>query len=234
MIPVWLTSVTSWFAEKFGGKIVAFGLDKIRTKLQSVFATRNILILGDSQTGKSSLILYLTTGKPYQIENGQISAPEKTSGYAVVDKKVTVNDNQLVVKMDLAGDQDMRSLWKMAIEKVRPVGIIYMLNGRLEKDELENEIEEIFDDVLCHYEGNQGAGLEAIHLFVNFVDQWGINNVEIRNKLRKISQSFDKRLNSKPSLLYLRVGVSATQFSPHKDSWIEADRALFSFGSDLL
>jgi len=128
----------------------------------------------------------------------------------------------------------MRSLWKMAIEQVKPVGIIYMINGRLEKDELEEQIQEIFDEVLCHYEGNQGAGLEAMHIFVNFVDLWGINNVEIRNKLRKISDSFDKRLKSKPSLQYLRVDCSATQLSPNKDSWIETDRALFSFGADLL
>lgn len=234
MIPVWLTAIASWFAEKFGGKIIAFGLDKIRTRLQSIFASRNILILGDSQTGKSSLILYLTTGKPYRIDKGEILPPEKTLGYAVIDKKIDVNENQLSVKRDVPGEQDLRAFWKIAIDEVKPVGIIYVINGRLEKDEMEQAIQDIFDDVLCHYEGSQGAGLEALHVFVNFVDQWGKNNVEVRNKLRKISQSFDKRLASKPSLQYLRIGVSATQFSRNKDSWVEADRALFSFGSDLL
>lgn len=234
MIPVWLTTVSSWFVEKFGSKIVIFGVDKIRTRLQSIFASRNILILGDKQTGKTSLISYLTTGKPYEINEGKIHSPEKTDGYLVVDKRVSVNDNQLSIKWDVAGESDMRALWGMAIEKVKPVGIIYMINGRLDKDEMEKAIQEIFDDVLCHYEGNQGAGLKALHVFVNFVDQWGKNKVGIRSKLRKIEQSFDNRITDKPSLEYLEIGFSATQFSPHKDKWREADQALFSFGSNLL
>ena len=235
MAPSWIVPVLNWFAERFGNKLVVFTLDKIRSKLQSIFATRNILILGGSQTGKTSLVLFLTTGKPYVIEGGEIRPPEKTLGYAVVDKRVALSEDLRVkLKRDLPGERDLRTYWRMALEEIRPTGIIYMLDGRIEGRELEGAIREIYDEVLSYYEEGSGAGLESFHIFVNFVDQWGTTPVEIREKLRRISRKFDELLKDHESLHYIRVGCSATQLSPFKDSWIEAERALFSFGADLL
>ncbi|RMG24762.1 MAG: hypothetical protein D6732_23270 [Methanobacteriota archaeon] len=234
MTPSWITAVVGWFAEKFGGKLVVYTLDKIRGRLQSIFASRNILILGSEQTGKTSLILFLTTGKPYEIVKGEIKPPDKTLGYVVVDKKVSLNEGQWIkLKRDVPGEADLRSYWEMAIDEIKPTGIIYMLDGRLTGEKLENAVTEIFDEVLCHYEGS-GAGLEALHVFVNFVDQWGTTPVANREKLRWISELFDKQLERYKGLQYIRVSFAATQLSPNKDAWIEVERALFAFGADLL
>ncbi len=235
MLPTSLTAIITWLAEKFGSKFIVYSLDKIRSKLQSIFASRNILILGSEQTGKTSLMLLLTTGKPYNIVNGEIQPPEKTLGYAVVDKKFTLNEDQWVkLKRDVPGEEDLRAYWEQAIEEVRPTGIIYMLDGRLEKEKLEKAIKEIFDEVLYYYEDNAGVSLEAFHIFVNFADQWGINLLTTREKLRRIEQMFDKQLAEHKNLQYIRFRCAETQLSLNKDSWIDAERALFNFGTDLI
>lgn len=235
MSPSWIIAIINWFSKKFGDELIIYTLDRISNRLQSIFASRNILILGEEQTGKTSLILFLTTGKPYVVIDGEIQPPDRTSGYVVIDKKLTLDEGQRIkIKRDVPGDEDLRTYWEMAIEEIKPTGIIYMLDGRHNKVELEKAVNNIYDEVLRYYEEGDGAGLEALHIFVNFLDQWGRDPVKNRQKLRRISDLFDKQLATRESLQYIRVRFSATQLSPYKDSWVETERALFSFGADLI
>lgn len=227
----WITTVAAWFAEKFGGKIVVFGLEKIQSKLREIFASRNILILGGEQTGKSSLISYLTTGRPYEIIRGEIRPPEKTSGYVVLDKKFDLDEHWLKIKRDVPGEEI--DYWKMAIEEIQPTGIIYMIDGRLSKRKLREAIAEIFDGVLDIYVNGNGSGIEALHIFVNFADQWATTPIETRKMVRYVEEKFDDYLEKYPSLQYIKIGCSASQLSPHKDSWDETKQALYEFSARL-
>lgn len=232
----WWMLVTKWVADVFGGQITAVAIDRISSRLKSIFATRNILILGDSQTGKTSLINYLSIGKPYEVRKGEIVPPDKTSGYIIVDKKIKLDERKLKVKYDVAGENDLvtRSIWKMVLTTLKPAGLIYMLDGRLDGVTLENAIDVIFDEILVVYEERKLGGLEALHVFVNFSDIWATSPVVERQKSREIEEMFDERLDKYKNLQNLRVGVSATQLSTNKVAWIELERALFSFGADLL
>jgi GTPase SAR1 family protein len=231
-VPLWLTTLAGWLTNTVGEKITTIAIDRVSERLKTIFATRNILILGDAQTGKTSLINYLTKGRPFNVRGGEAVAPDKTNAYVVVDKKVTLEDQKVKIKMDVAGEDD--SAWKMALHTLKPSGVIYMLDGRLDNEELEDAVEKIFDEVLIHYAKGSLDGLEALHVFVNFCDAWSTTPVVERKKSRQIEEMFDAHLGEYANLENLRIRVAATQLSINKSSWTEVERALFSFGGDLL
>jgi Signal recognition particle receptor beta subunit len=235
-IPLWLKDVITWFITTFGGEIVILAKDVLPNQWRRVFASRNILILGDKDTGKTSLVLYLQHGRPYEIVDGEIRLPNSTAGVgAVVDKKFSLqHGNWLKLKKDLPGDLDFRSTWAQAIKDIRPHGIIYMVDGRLLDDEISGVIAAgLRQHILQHYEKGLRE-LAAVHVFVNFADEWANSASSARAKERLIMDAFDTAIQGNAALSHLRFSVSATQLSPNRKTWQETSRALYRFGADLM
>src|SRR5688572_21871223 len=86
----WVTDIIRWFVKNFGKDIVILVKNAIQRRWRQYFASRNILILGAKQTGKSSLALFLTTGKPYEIVENTKQGPDPTGITAIIDKKFEI------------------------------------------------------------------------------------------------------------------------------------------------
>ena len=233
----WWLIVAGWVADKFGGLIATLTIDHIQKKLRSIFANRNILILGSAQTGKTSLISYLTTGKPYKITDGTIMPPDKTLGTLVISqKKINIDGQKFRIEKDFPGDVRFRShsIWRNAIRTLQPTGIIYMIDGRLDNTRLEKSLQEMYDVILTLYESGEQSGLVAMQICINFCDIWSIDERTERKKIREIDQWIDDKLAASKNLKNLKYKVSATQLSPNKNSWVEIEGALSSFRVNLL
>lgn len=228
-----LARLVKWIVKNFGGDILVVLKDGIQGQWRRVFATKNILILGPRQSGKSSLMLFVRSGTPYEVIKGEIRPPDPTAAAMIVDSKFTLQKgNWLKLKKDVPGDLDLRSTWAAAISDIRPTGIIYMIDGRKPAD-FATMIEEAFRDVLVHYKVSIGP-LLAFHVFINFGDQWATNPSNTRGATATVTELFEKRRSEHPSLMHLRFSCAVTHLSPHKRSWEEATRALHHFGADLI
>lgn len=208
--------------------------DYLQSRWRKVFAARNILVLGGKQTGKSSLMLFLQNGHPYEISGGDIKAPAPTAMAAIIDCKFSPNKAEwLRLRRDVPGDQDLRATWKQAIADIRPHGIIYMIDGRQDAAALVRDVSEISGDVLSHYAAGTGH-LVALHVFLGFCDQWAADPVVTRRRCRLVEDALLEGIESSRALSHLRVHVSETQLSPARKGWAEVERALARFGADLV
>ena len=127
--PSVLKEIAKWIAEHFGKEIIVLGTDKLKRHWARMFDSRPVLFLGPKSSGKSSLIMFLHTGKPYELEkDGCIHTPDPTLIAAIVDKKVSLQQRKwLHIKQDLPGDKQLREAWKQAVIDFHPLGIIYMI-----------------------------------------------------------------------------------------------------------
>jgi hypothetical protein len=208
--------------------------DYLQSKWRKAFAARNILVLGGKQTGKSSLMLFLGTGHPYEVSDGDLKPPAPTAMAAIVDCKFSPNKAEwLRLRKDVPGDRDLRATWKQAITDIRPHGIIYLIDGRQETDALIRDVADIEGDVLTHYTGGVGH-LVALHVFLGFSDQWAVDPITTRRRCRVVEDALHRVVESSPSFNHLRVHVSETQLSPARKSWPEVERALARFAADLV
>src|SRR5688500_317660 len=133
--------VTSWLLRTFGLEVLLLVRDALENQWRRLFASRNILILGSQQTGKSSLAMFLQTGKPYQVVDGEVRPPDPTAATMIVDRKFAVQKGHwLRMRRDLPGDPDLRATWAAALKEVHPVGIIYMVDGRSDEVNLDQTI----------------------------------------------------------------------------------------------
>ncbi|HEX4353632.1 MAG TPA: hypothetical protein VHZ95_11970 [Polyangiales bacterium] len=71
--------IIRWVVRTFGKDILIVVKDSIQSKYRKTFASRNILILGPKQAGKSSLLQLVTSGQPYEVVGGEIRAPAPTA-----------------------------------------------------------------------------------------------------------------------------------------------------------
>jgi hypothetical protein len=210
------------------------GKEWIQDRWNRFFASKNILILGPKGTGKTSLIYYLLHDHPYQLENGDKRPPNPTATAALVDEKFKLQHaNWQKLKKDVPGDEDLRKTWKQAIDDVNPRGIIYMIDGRKEEDELLDATEDIRESVLKHYDQSL-RNLTAFHIFLNFADEWAETPEVVRTKRNLVRKVLEKHVLDDSVHQHLRTEVSHTQLSPNARSWDRARRALFRFGADLV
>lgn len=229
-----IKEAVKWIVVHFGKDILVAVKEALQHQWRRLFASRNILILGPRQSGKSSLLQYLTSGRPYEVVDGEVRPPAPTALAAIVDEKFALQKgNWLRLKRDVPGDVDLRDAWMQAISDIRPHGIIYMIDGRRMDDELRADLRDIGSSVLAHCSANAGH-LATIHVFVGFADQWAATASEQRRRLRLVRDELDDLLTEYPAWAALRLGVGATQLSPNKKSWDETDRALHHFGADLV
>ena len=232
-IPKWLVEIAFWLGRTFGEYVVIVAKDKLQHYWRRQFASRNILILGAKQTGKTSLLIYLQQGKPYEVVDGEIRTPNPTALAAIVDKKFALDQgNWGRLKCDVPGDLDLRETWAQAIKDIQPHGIIYMVDGRLSDSKLETAVDDMFNDVLVHYTVGPRE-LAVIHVFVNFSDHWARSRLDEASKARFVAGVVESRQRPHRNLHEIQFDVASTQLAANKKTWPEVQRALKRFGADL-
>jgi hypothetical protein len=168
-----LRKIAVWIIQNFGEEIVVYGKNAITKALQYIFKNRIILILGARESGKTSLIHFIHTAKPYIEVDGEKQSPNPTLGAVIVDEEIEVSKSAErkwgKIEKDVSGD--FRDLWKELIAELNPDGIIYMIDGRLENEALKQAVQEIFSDVLSEYKHDL-RNLKVLHIFANFADIW--------------------------------------------------------------
>ena len=230
-LPVWLKELAAWVIKNFGSEMVVLAREQIQHQWRRFFASRNVLVLGAKQSGKSSLIQYMRTGEPFERVGQEIRAPAPTAMAAILDEKVSVQKGGwLRLKQDVPGDISLRDAWQQAINDIRPQGIVFMIDGR--EEDLGHRVKEIETDVLVHYASDLGS-LCTLHVFVNFADEWSRNSLHARSKVRLVEEALHAMVSSTKMFGPLRLHVSETQLSPRARSWPEAERALRHFGVDV-
>jgi hypothetical protein len=229
-----LTKIATWIIQNFGEEIVVLGKNGVTKGLQYIFKKRVILILGVRESGKTSLIHFMHTGKPYIDVDGERQSPNPTLGAVIVDEEIEVSKSAEKrwgkIEKDVSGD--FRDLWKQLIAELDPDGIVYMIDGRLENDGLKESIQEIFSDVLSEYKHDLRK-LKVLHIFANFADIWSKNSLTETRKINQIRECFEETRLEYPNMTKLSVMASATQLSPKLNAWPETIRALEHFGADL-
>lgn len=222
--------------DKYHEEITIVAQSRIGKVYQFLFKQKLILILGDKATGKTALLAFLQTGKPYLVVDGEKQIPNPTLGVVLVDEKIQLSKEAEIkwghISNDIPGD--FRDEWRRLIAEINPHGIIYMIDGRLQGDSLKEKVGEIFDDVLVEYRDNT-RNLAALHIFVNFSDNWGGIPLKETRKKNEIAEYFEE-FRSQPEnarLIDLRVMVASTQLSPDKTLWKETEKALEHFAADL-
>jgi hypothetical protein len=227
-----LIALVGYLIDKYGKKIIVWVSEKIARKYRKYFRSKNILILGAARSGKTSLINFLATGRPYQLREDVKESPNPTSGAVVVGKRAEVAEGQHVtVSKDVGGE--FRHLWGELIRELQPEGIIYMIDGRLQEAGLREALTELDNDVLSHFKDDRHS-LIALHVFLNFVDKWGKKPAEIRQHTRLVSDALDAVIDKRPALERIRRDVSETQLNPDADAWPETNRAIHRFGALLM
>ena len=235
-----------FFLNSFGKKVIGSAVKHIKHRYQNIFVNRNIAILGDKGSGKTSLIYYLQNGKPLTIKNDQFHQAEPTVGSVIIDSTVkTYSESEkkkrAKIIADVSGDKAFRHLWKELIEEIEPHGIIYMLDGRVEEKNIPNVLEPIFNDIFSYYTENinykniNSHRLRAFHIFISFSDYWASSKAAITVKKTIVEMAFLKEFE-KPKYKHLQnvsFHISTMHLSPNKNEWRETDRALNQFGADL-
>jgi len=156
----------------------------------------------------------------------------------VIDTDVKISQETQIkwakIMKDVSGDRVFRELWTDLIDEIEPQGIIYLVDGRLSKAELEQDVETIFEDILPLYE-KVGKDLIAFHIFISFADQWANARHIKSTQLNNVRLYFEDRLAQSEFnyLQNLRFEASIVHLAPDEKSWADTDRALEKFGADL-
>lgn len=230
----WLTKGLKELGRLLGQEAMVVGKDWLQDRWNRLFASKNILVLGPKGSGKTSLILYLLNGQPYEIDNGEKRPPNPTATAAIIDEKFQLQHaNWQKLKKDVPGDPDLRKTWEQAIREVNPRGIIYMIDGRLDEDDLHEATEAIRGNVLANYEESL-RNLSSLHVFLNFADKWADSPGTVRARTNLVRKVLEKNVLEESLHQNLRTGVSPTQLSPDQHTWQSTRRALYKFGADLV
>jgi hypothetical protein len=223
-----------WLYENYGQEISAVVLKQLKSVWAKMFSKKNFLILGNRQSGKTSLILLMTDGHPYKLIKGQKETPNPTAASMVIDKPFTPDKGAwLKIKQDVPGDLALRETWKQAITDVKPEGIIYMIDGRLEGKQLQRTIKEADEWVFEQYKSDLRE-LKALHVFINFSDLWATNPSARMHKEREIRKAFDAALDGRESLKHLSsFEIHSVHLCPNAKEWKDAEKALKHFSVAL-
>jgi Signal recognition particle receptor beta subunit len=241
-ISIFLISIAGSAASMFiGGRMFPEIFVNSRKGLTSLyrntFENHDFAIFGGRGSGKTSLNLFLTTGRPYQIgKDGEIIPPSPTSGVVFVGESVSKN-----LKFSKLSNRD-RSLidvpgefldgWKESIEKVNPHGIIYMIDARLPEEDISDTMENLFTVVLQCYRTDKRK-LRAIHIFLNFADQ--LNSEQKRKVNFLVTKKYDSRRGDPnfKNIKEIKSLVTLMHLSPEETCWDEAMQALEDFGTHI-
>lgn len=223
-----------WLFSIFGEEIIILAKEKIQHQWRKMFTNVNVLFLGDKQSGKTALALFIQNDMPYIVtKTGEKIPPNPTLLTAIVDKKYPLQEKNWVrIAQDVPGDEQLRETWRQAVADLRPRGIIYLIDGSRDDSDVQVETacREVFDE--C-YKGSSNE-LAAFHVFVNFCDKWSTSPQVERRVLSKLRDKLNDELEKRPGFINLRTEVSATQLGIYSQKWDEVKRALHKFGADLM
>jgi hypothetical protein len=290
--------ILGWFLTAFATQeSIQMFHGELHRQWRRILAGREIIILGDINTGKTALRCFLKDGKPlkrnrwghwvppeptlvdisqsgktiYKRQSGSIVKllkDEPLYGISVISgnrkakltheklKELERRKRRIVIFLeglqrwllfwrkemvsgpDLSGEEEFRQIWEQVIWDIDPHGIIYMIDSRLDSQELENKLQEIFDFVLEHYKGNPRR-LMTLYIFANRTDQLPQNinySTAIVEKDIKIKKYLDEKLRTPDyrHLSNLQYDVSFAHLSPNAKDWPDANAAIQKFGALLL
>lgn len=178
------------------------------------FNKRNVLVLGDTASGKTSLIWLLKIGRPYEMVNNQRVVPKATNH--VIDlrgrrvnakfnrwdniwdemKRVKTEGGIMFLPRDVGGEY--REEWHQLIKSLDPELIIYMVNGTA--DDTEDKLDEssglpvpsirkiaqdIHDDVINLYDHRKTMKLRHFAVFISFRDQWNPSGIKSADAMQR-------------------------------------------------
>ena len=86
---------------------------------------------------------------------------------------------------------------------------------------------------MCSLITPMGGNLSALHVFLNYVDRWGITPGEVRRRRRVVERAIDAVVAEMPILTNLKIEVIETQLSVNGKPWDSTIRALRKFGADM-
>ena len=228
-----IAKLIDWLVREYGREVITLTVQRLKRFWYRRFVNQNILILGAKATGKSSLIMFMQKGKPFEMIRGEIHPPDPTAAAVLIGKKVPLEERVYAkVSHDLGGDPSFRHQWKEMIRRVQPDGIIYMIDGRLNEGATSKAIDELFQDVLSEY-GDGQKRLKALHVFINFADKWRTSPESGPAKITRVMNLFEEQRHPLSNLGYLRVVVTPTQLSPNQKEWSDTKCALLRFAADL-
>lgn len=229
---------------QLANSVLILGRDKLTRFWSRNWPSKNVLILGERESGKTALGWMLTEDKPYRTEDGQRVPPSPSLGLAITaDPKgmltsaVISRDSQIQgarVEFDTPGDPQAQSTtWVQMIDGVDPEGIIYMITGCNNVNKMAEQLDVLANNILTYY-ASDPRNLRVLFIFINFMDKWndGVGakaELEMRWRL-----ALSKIVGMKfPGLGRVRIGVAGTQLNPEKNSWPEAKIAMTQFANML-
>ena len=189
------------------------------------FENKNIVILGPKGCGKTSLIGFLRSG------HAVVSTHEPTVGLALVDRNFELGDAEwLSVAKDVGGDEVFRSLWPQLTKTVNPDAMIYLLDGRKNREQIKDDMETCLSQSLSQYTGGR---LRLIYIFVNFYDGWNGDSWKNDCLIPFVQSIAAERKHTYPALRNLKLKAEPTHISPHLRAWPELETALQHFSTDI-
>lgn len=203
--------------------------DRVIAAYRMAFANKNIAIFGPKESGKSCLIHYLKEGVPKEDYS-------PTFGTVLVDRAFEIGDKSSFIRVvdDVGGEKLFRSLWGKLIEKADPEAIIYMLDGRKDWKDIEQDIQEAFADVFVHYEkGSATSRLRVFYIFVNFHDIWGKDPDKELTLASDIIAYFNRERAKRKVVKLPAVQAFPTQLAVDGKPWREVKAALDHFATDV-
>jgi len=221
----------------FGAEIIILVKDKLSSVYRRVFDNQNIVVLGEKQSGKTSLIWLLTKGQPFVVDkDGDKLNPNPTGAPSDVNGNFEFQPgNWCRVKKDVPGDAALRKFWLEALREANPAGLIYMLDGRVLDDDntrLKEHLDALFREIQAMYDADIN-NLRALSILVNFSDKWCSSSAEKRRRVRIIEDCLAERIESFERMKSVKTRVSSSNLDPGQTQWEETQNALLCFGADL-
>ena len=237
-----IVAAIKFISANFGTEILVISGNKLTGWAKRLFASSNVLIFGAKATGKSCLVNFMMTGKPYTVsQDGDKVTPAPTGMGAILDSKITLHQNDWhKLKMDFPGDPELRHTWKRGIEDFDPNGIVYMMNGQhmvidavINQKAVETVVTEMFTDVLSFYSTNL-RNLKAVCICINFCDLWSHNSTGENRLVRAVRDAIERQQDANHIFQPLNFSVHATQLWSGSKNWNETKQAIAHLGADLM
>lgn len=232
-VTVALRQLVQWIITNFGDEILQLTKDALQREWKRRFQKRPFLVFGPSESGKSSLALFLEQGQPYKMRDGKKIGPDPTLAPVLVGHTKKFDTASIKLQADVPGDEKLRDCWAQVLAETKPRGIIYMIDGRKSEEQLFLDLEPIRTHILPPHQGGQ-LDLKALHVFVSFSDLWSKTHeptwgLKITQKVTECLVQILSDLN----LEKLRIKVSLVHLNPEADAWDDVTAALEQFASDL-
>ncbi|MDX2066231.1 MAG: hypothetical protein SFX74_10855 [Fimbriimonadaceae bacterium] len=215
-------------------------LEPIKTAARNTFEGRCFVVLGPVESGKSALVWYLKTGKPYEEINGTRRPPGKTTAAFIAANATLdqVGGGHGVIESEVGGewfenDANLDAVHE-ELRTMQPKGVIYMLNAKHSIDKVDEHLMLLKTRVFDAYAEGIAKPPRAILVLLNFTEGMSRNTAAARadNVQQQIRRSLSKDGNY-AAMSSTRVIVKPTSLAIHLDSYASVDSAIQAFRREL-